>query len=57
MHVVSIITLNNKIFDNVVFFIIKDNIKVTLANTKDKIFFYFLSFFLKIGKFIVSAGA
>ena len=57
MHVVSIITLNNKIFDNVVFFIIKDNIKVTLANTKDKIFFNFLSFFLKIGKFIVSAGA
>lgn len=57
MLIDSIITFNNNMFDNVLTLIITDAISVVIANIYDKVFLVFLSFFLNIGKFTVSAGA
>mgnify|MGYP000408961380 CR=1 FL=1 len=48
---------NSNIFDNVLFFTTIATINVIVANMYDRIFFVFLSFFVNIGKFTVSAGA
>ena len=57
-----IVTVCNKVptiskFDIVVFFITKPKINVNVIIINDNICFIFLSFFLKIGTFCVSAGA
>ena len=48
---------NINIFDIELFFTIKLISNIKLKVTYDKIFFFFLSFVLIIGKFSVSAGA
>jgi len=57
MQIVSISTLNISMFDSVESFTMSAAPSVAIANIYDKIFLVLLSFFLKIGKLIVSAGA
>ena len=52
----SINTLSNKILDNMLSLIIIATNNVIVANTYDRILFVFLSLFVNIGKFTVSAG-
>ena len=53
----SINTLSNKILDNMLSLIIIATNNVIVENTYDRILFVFLSLFVYIGKFTVSAGA